>query len=224
MSKEPYNLHFNFRTYWLISWTLLIIGSIIALVDVSKQTCDEHIPILLSRALTTDPYRGGTLVFCVFAAISSIYLNSILLTVAFFGFFASFLVSMFETATSHDALILGGALLVMWECWPGKNIYWKIHWYFTVASSFVCLGWFMYAIFWCDAVEYTDGPLPDSVRCRRCSWWYITEYVTFWSMFMLVYWKIDPSLQWRDHYSPVVNKDLDRSKSITKKKQKAIDF
>jgi len=205
MSKEQYNLHFSFRTYWLISWGFLIIGSTIALIDVSKQTCGEYTPILLSRALTTDPYRGGTLIFCVFAAISSIYLNSILLSVAFFGFLSAFLISMFETAASHDTLILASAVLVMWECWPGKNIFWKLHWYFTVAVGSLCLSWFIYILFECD-----------SVSCKRCSWWYTTEYVTFWSMFMLVYWKIEPSLQWRDHYFPIQNpkKTLSKNKLL----------
>ena len=84
------NLHdiqFNFRKGWLLAFAILIVGSLTALVNVSKETCGVHIPILLSRALTTDPYRGATLVFCLFAAFSSVYLNSILLSVGFFGFF-----------------------------------------------------------------------------------------------------------------------------------------
>lgn len=201
MSKE-YNLTFNFRIYWIISWVVLIFGSLIALVDVSKRSCGEYIPILLSRALTSDPYRGGTLILCLFASISSIYLNSILLTVGFFGFLCAFLVSMFDTAPSHDALIIAGSMLVMWECWPDNTLLWQVHWWFTVVCGLVCIGWFLYIIFGCKAESWPEEtlPLPDSVECERCSWWFISEYLAFWSMFMLVYWKIDPKLEWRDHF------------------------
>lgn len=198
------DISFNFRKCWLIAWLLLVSGSTIALIHVSKDTCGEHIPILLSRALTTDPYRGVCLVFCLFAAISSIYLNSVLLTIGFVSFYSAFLVSMFDTATSHDALILIGAMLVMFECRPGKNIYWKTHWWATVAAGNICAAWFLYIIYMCEAPEYDGGlPLPDAVYCARCSWWFISEYVCFWSMFMLVYWRIDPNLTWHDRIRPV---------------------
>lgn len=188
------------RTCWCAAWGLLVVGSTIAAIDVSYKTCGTHIPILLSRALTTDPYRGATLVFCLFASISSIYLNSIILTTAFFGFLGAFQISMFLTPSSHDALILFSSILVMYECLPPKeNIKWRIHWTFTVISGLFCIGWFLYIIYGCDAAGY-DGPLPlpPEVYCARCSWWFVTEYVTFWSMFMLVYWKIKPGSRWRD--------------------------
>lgn len=187
-----------FREGWRIAWYILVFGSIFALISVSKDTCGYHIPILLSRALTTDPYRGVTLVFCLFSSVSSIYLNSLLLSIGFLGFLCAFLVSMFETAASHDALILVSAVLVMYECQPDKNIWWKIHWWGTVISGLICTGWFMYIYYGCDPEPYESGPLPESVRCARCSWWFISEYVCFWSMFMLVYWKIDPVLVWHD--------------------------
>jgi hypothetical protein len=197
--KDLHNIQFNFRKGWTIAWIILIIGSLAALVNVSNKTCGEHIPILLSRALTTDPYRGATLVFCLFAAFSSIYLNSILMSVGFFGFFSAFLVSMFQTAASHDALILMSSILILWECYPENNLWWKVHWWFTVATGAICTGWFIYIIYGCEPIEWTQGPpLPDSVRCARCSWWFISEYICFWAMFMLVFWKIDPKLEWHD--------------------------
>ena len=67
-----------FRTLWLVGLVVLVILSLVALWDVSYQTCSEQIPILLSRALTTDPYRGLMLAFCLIAVASSLYLNSIL--------------------------------------------------------------------------------------------------------------------------------------------------
>ena len=196
----PSNIEFNFRRGWLIGWVILVLGSIIACINVSKQTCGKHIPILLSRSLTTDPYRGATLVFCLFASFSSIYLNSVLMSVGFFGFFAAFLISMFQTAASHDALIFISSILVMWECKPPKNNFlWKLHWRLTVLAGFVFIGWFLYAIYGCQPVQWDEiGVMPESVQCARCSWWFISEYVVFWSMFMLVYWKIDPKLRWHD--------------------------
>ena len=198
------NLHdiqFNFRKGWLLAFAILIVGSLTALVNVSKDTCGVHIPILLSRALTTDPYRGATLVFCLFAAFSSVYLNSILLSVGFFGFFSAFLVSMFQTAASHDALILVSSILVLWECWPENNWKWRLHWWFTVLAGSICTGWFLYIIYGCDPVPWAEElPMPESVRCARCSWWFISEYICFWSMFMLVFWKIDANLMWHDNF------------------------
>ena len=76
-----------YRTFWLLGLGVLIIFNLVALVDVSVDTCNGHIPILLSRALTTDPYRGLTLAFCLIAVASSLYLNSILIIAGFFGFF-----------------------------------------------------------------------------------------------------------------------------------------
>mgnify|MGYP001053905835 CR=1 FL=1 len=205
----PSNIEFNFRRGWLIGWFILVLGSIIACINVSKQTCGEHIPILLSRSLTTDPYRGATLVFCLFASFSSIYLNSVLMTVGFFGFFAAFLISMFQTAASHDALIFISSILVMWECKPSQSaiFLWKMHWRLTVLAGLVFVGWFLYVVYGCQPVQWDDtGVMPESVRCARCSWWFISEYITFWSMFMLVYWKIDPKLRWHDK---IIQEDRD---------------
>lgn len=217
---------FNFRHGWVLGWIGLIILSIVSLVNVSKDTCGTHIPILLSRALTTEPYRGICLVFCLFAAISSVYLNSIILTISFFGFFSAFLVSMFSTPTTHDAFIFFSAMLVMYECIPtNNNVYWRIHWWGTFFIGCVCAGFFLYIVFGCRAPSY-DGPLPlpEDVYCERCSWWFITEYLTFWSMFMLVWWKIDPKLKWHDKIynisedNPPDNKETDGLLSESKNK------
>ena len=91
-----------YRHVWLIGLSLLIVLSLIALWEVSHDTCGEQIPILLSRALTTDPYRGLTLAFCLVAVASSLYLDSILLIGC--SIFSAFLVSMFQM-NAHNALI-----------------------------------------------------------------------------------------------------------------------
>lgn len=218
--QNLHNIQFNFRKGWFFAWIILIVGSLTALINVSYETCGEHIPILLSRALTTDPYRGATLVFCLFAAFSSIYLNSILMSVGFFGFFSAFLVSMFQTAASHDALILMSSILILWECWPENKLWWKIHWWFTIISGAICTTWFVYIIYGCEPVEWQgEIPMPGSVRCARCSWWFLSEYICFWSMFMLVFWKIDPALTWHDQFGQVEVSSSLSSSVIDEKEQ-----
>ena len=189
-----------FRQLWLFGLVFLVILSLIALWNVSYQTCGEQIPILLSRALTTDPYRGLTLAFSLITFASSLYLNSILLFAGFFGFFSAFLVSMFQT-DAHNALIVVSGIFVLYECYPNTNsrYAWHLHWWISCVFGVVCAGWILYSVYGCNPVNY-DGqsPLPDSVRCARCSYWYITEYVFFWSMYGLVYWRIPAGLVWRD--------------------------
>ena len=188
-----------FRTFWLIGLIVLIILSLIALWNVSYDTCGEQIPILLSRALTTDPYRGLTLAFCLVALASSLYLNSILIVAGFIGFNSAFLVSMFQT-NAHNELILVSSLFIMYECYPTKsNTAWNLHWWATFLTGVICSSWLIYSVYGCKPVDYNDiGPLPQSVRCDRCSWFYISEYVFFWSMYGLVYWRIPEKLVWKD--------------------------
>lgn len=201
-----------YRHVWFIGLGLLIVLSLVALWEVSYDTCGKQTPILLSRALTTDPYRGLTLAFCLVAVASSLYLNSLLLIAGFFGFLSAFLVSMFQT-NAHNALILVSAIFVMYECYPKEgNIEWKAHWWLTMAAGIICAGWLVYSVYGCDPVDYhcrlyfaetqvgddCTLPPPESVQCSRCSWWYISEYVFFWSMYSLVYWIIPDKLVWRD--------------------------
>jgi hypothetical protein len=199
MKINVYIKEMLYRSFWLCGLCVLIALCLIALWDVSFQTCGEQIPILLSRALTTDPYRGITLGFCLIAVASSIYLNSVLIIAGFVGIFSAFLVSMFQT-DAHNALIFVSAMFIMYECYPKCNsLLWRAHWWLTVVAGIVCFAWIMYTVYGCNPIDYNDiGPLPESVRCARCSYWYISEYVLFWSMFGLVYWRIPPKLVWRD--------------------------
>ena len=199
------------RRLWFIAWCILIVLCLVALVDVSKITCDTHIPILLSRALTTDPYRGLILVFCLGGVGASFFFNSTLLFVAILGFLSAFIVSMFDT-NAHDALILLSSALVLYECWPQQKWKWKLHYGITVVSGIVCASWMLYSIFGCKPVKFNCQqpygndpepgcivPIPESIRCERCSWFYISEYLFFWGLFLLVYWKIPEDAEFHDH-------------------------
>lgn len=184
-----------FRKAWEIGWCVLVFLSIFALWDVSERTCDNHIPILLSRALTTDPWRGFILAFNLIVLSSSFYLNSLFMSMGFLGFLCAFLVSMFET-NAHEILIIISAGIVMYECYPMKNKYWfgfkgisafknreslwwRSHWWFT----FIC------GVVFSTSLLYLNYGCRDEI-CAKCSWWYISEYLFFWSMFSLVWWRI----------------------------------
>ena len=167
-----------FRKLWLYAWVLLVVLSIMALWDVSETTCSERTPILLSRALTTDPWRGIVLVFCLIAVVGSFSLNSRIMVVGFVGFFSAFLVSMFQT-NAHNALIAISSIAIMYECFPQKDLKWKIHWWSTTCFGLFFLTWRIHSDLNCD-----------TPKCGNCSYFYILEYLFFWSMFLLVYWRI----------------------------------
>tara|TARA_B100000780_G_C21114185_1_gene450580 strand:+ start:953 stop:1594 length:642 start_codon:yes stop_codon:yes gene_type:complete len=191
------------RQVWLIAWALLLIISLMALWDVSEKTCHKHIPILLSRALTTDPWRGFILVFNLLAVGSSFYLNSVVMVMGFLGFLCAFLVSLFQT-NSHNALIVFSTACVMYECFPkGGNLLWKIHWWSTLFLGHICSVWLLYADYICE-----------TVYCAECSWWYISEYLFFWSMFLNVWWRINPSEVLHDEIKFVqITAELDASET-----------
>ena len=181
-------MDFHFRRVWLAGWVAIVALGLVSLWDISLQTCNDHVPILLSRALTSEPYRGLLLSFCVLAVVSSFFLKSILLIGGFLGFLCAFLVSMFTTPTTHDALIVLSSVLIMFECFPtnGSRM-WKFHWAFALISGITCSAWMIFSKVACD-----------TVYCERCSWWYISEYLFFWSLYLLVYWRIPNTLKWKD--------------------------
>lgn len=202
----------KFRTAWLSAWMALLVICIIALVDVSGKTCDQHVPILLSRALTTDPWRGVILAFNLLAVGSSFELNSALMFTGFLGFLCAFLVSMFQT-NAHNALIFVSAFCIMYECYPttSDNV-WSAHWWSTVLFGVACSAWLMYSEYVCT----TD-------MCAECSWWYITEYLFFWSMFLLLLWKIPKDKELRDDLD-FINAPRVQSTQKTKSNKKEVLF
>lgn len=188
-----------FRKLWLYAWVSLVVLSIMALWDVSKTTCGDRTPILLSRALTTDPWRGILLVFCLLAVAVSLSLNSRIMIVGFIGFFSAFLVSMFQT-NAHNALIAISSVAIMYECFPQKKTTWKIHWWSTTCFGLFFLTWLIYSDLNCD-----------TLKCGNCSYFYIFEYLFFWSMFLLVYWRIPIKKDITDEFT---NENADKSTGI----------
>lgn len=186
-----------FRRLWILGWIIMVILCLVSLWDISFQTCHEHTPILLSRALTSEPYRGFLLSFSILAFASSFFLRSILLIAGFLGFLCAFLVSMFTTPTTHDALIITSSVFIMYECCPvetpGRSetylLWWKIHYVIATIAAIICTAWMLYSSYSCA---------DSDIECSDCSWWYISEYVFFWSMYLLVYWRIPMKLKWTD--------------------------
>ena len=193
MSGCAHIIRMLFRRLWLFGWLAMVIICIIALQDVSYTTCQSHIPILLSRALTTDPHRGIMLCFCLVALASVTLFKRIGMFIGFASFFSAFLVSMFET-NAHEAFIMLGSACILYECWPEPSCLWKLHWWTTLCTGATCFGFLIWTELGC-----VDG---DVFYCQECSWWYITEYIFFWSLFLLVYWRIPNNLQIHDNLSP----------------------
>ena len=104
--------------------------------------------------------------------------------------FSAFLVSMFETS-AHNALIIVSSVLVLWECQPRpvSPNRWKVHWKMTMLLALLWMCWLSYVqVFWTELEA-------------KCSWWYITEYFLFWSMYLLVYWRIPLGTTLHDQFT-----------------------
>jgi hypothetical protein len=181
-------MEISVRYIWLGGWGVLIILSLMALIDVSGQyrtaPCTGTMPILLSRAFTTRPWRGLVVISNFLAGFLSISINSLLITLAFLLFGCAFIISMFETPVTHDQLVLVGVALLLFEGFPHRESsnWWKLHWLTTAATGITCLSW----------MTLDDDDI--------CSWWYITEYLFFWQLYLLVYWRIDPALMFTDTF------------------------
>jgi hypothetical protein len=191
---------------WLLGCLTLVIFNSVAVYNVSLTTCGYRYPILLSRALTTDPYRGYTLGYCLLAIAASYGMNSSVLSTAFLGFYSAFLVSMFETS-AHNTLIVVSSGLILWECRPDSSYLWTAHWWVTILLLLVCSGWLVYADW-----GYTG---LDS----KCSIWYVSEYLLFWSMYLLVYWKIPQDTQMQDKIRQNTKQKQEKPVIISKQKQ-----
>lgn len=199
------------RPLWIIGWCILLVIGFISVYDVSLSTCGDRYPILLSRALTTDPYRGIILSYCLLSICTSFSLQKSFLFGGFLGFFSAFLVSMFETS-AHNFLIVTSSVLILFECMPQKmsdkswgnmkircgNI-WKFHWFITVLLGFIFVI------------------LKNEIG--KCSFWYIVEYILFLSMFLLVTWLIPPNMELTDTISKsntINESNIENSKNMSK--------
>jgi len=178
---------FTLSRLWIIGLISLIFFNILAIYNVSEQTCGKpFIPILLSRSLTTDPWRGITLGYSLLAIAASYSLNSSIITTAFFGFFSAFVISMFDTPASHDVLIGTSSLLVMYECLPASleiNLR-LIHYIFVIVFGNIFFIWLIYS-----KLYYDD---------EKCSWMFVMEYITFWLMNALILWIIPEDMYAQD--------------------------
>lgn len=178
---------FTLSRLWIIGLISLIFFNILAIYNVSAQTCGKpFIPILLSRSLTTDPWRGITLGYSLLAIAASYSFNSSIITTAFFGFFSAFVISMFDTPASHDVLIGTSSLLVMYECLPASleiNLR-LIHYIFVIVFGNIFFIWLIYS-----KLYYDD---------EKCSWMFVTEYITFWLMNALILWIIPEDMYAQD--------------------------
>jgi len=180
-------MEISVQNIWFMGWIILVGLTLCSLIVVSatykNKPCYGMTPILLSEAFTTKPWRG-IVIFCnFFAAIISIY-SSKFITLSFILFGSAFIISMFDTPSTHDELILFGAFIIMIETCPWfykekiPSLTWKIHWCTTFVSAITCISWMT-----------SDD---------KCSWWYITEYIFFWQLYLLVYWRIDKNLKFAD--------------------------
>jgi len=186
-------MHIHIRSLWMVGVVLLVLLSMLALMFVIPtiqggdygEVCDGQTPILLSRAFTTDPWRGIVIACNILAVVLSYYTDILGIVAAFSLFALAFVISMFDTSATHDELIVIGVVLILAETCPWRfkprSKWWVFHWLLTVVLVGLCSMW----MFGDDA----------------CSWWYVTEYVLFVSLFMLVCWRIDDDMYFTDHFS-----------------------
>lgn len=186
-------MHIHIRSLWMVGVVLLVLLSMLALMFVIPtiqggdygDVCDGQTPILLSRAFTTDPWRGLVIACNVLAVVLSYYTDILGVVAAFSLFALAFVISMFDTSATHDELIVIGVVLILAETCPWwfkqRSKWWVFHWLLTVLLVGLCSTWMF----------------GDNV----CSWWYVTEYLLFVSLFTLVCWRIDDDMYFTDHFS-----------------------
>lgn len=186
-------MHIHIRSLWMVGVVLLVLLSMLALMFVIPtiqggdygDACDGQTPILLSRAFTTDPWRGLVIACNILAVVLSYYMDILGIVAAFSLFALAFVISMFDTSATHDELIVIGVALILAETCPWwckqRSKWWVFHWLLTVLLVGLCSTWMF----------------GDDV----CSWWYVTEYLLFVSLFTLACWRIDDDMYFTDHFN-----------------------
>lgn len=154
----------------MVAFSLICVG---ALLTVSYDTCDKLYPILLSRAGTTDPWRGLLITLGLWMAFCASKIEDSQLIIAFCGFLLAFVVSMFETS-AHMILIIFSAVFVMIELYQKLSEEREVTvWvYIAIASGISGVVWTS----WCVYSYLTEWPL--------CSFWYLSEYIFFGLLFI----------------------------------------
>ena len=215
-------------TLWQVLTFILILYTSIAVVVVTF-TCKEHVgtwhkpvsacdgegPILLSRALTTDPFRGITIISAFACALFYGYSPSISpVRIPLIGVLCmigvAFIVSMFETDAHFYIINLttGAALFFTCPIWHDFHEAWKDMYgnkaedwdkFFLRARENCCIQsgqdpywWFLW-VCTCILAGVTGALLYtfDDVR----SWVYVVEYVFFWSLF----WSLEYTIKDAKH-------------------------
>ena len=175
------------------------------------EACDGEGPILLSRALTTDPFRGIT----IFAAFASAFFYAqtpstspvktpIVGVLIMIG--VAFIVSMFETDAHFYIINITSLVALACTCpiWHGVHDAWvRMKWtddptpdewdtFLTDAREEACfkqdlLWWVCWVATVCvAALTAVLLEIIDDVR----SWVYVVEYIFFWMLFWLLSWTI----------------------------------
>ena len=186
----------------------------------NETECDIEGPVLLSRAFTTLGWaRGLAIGFAIFSIAfiiitptphgqkkpDHVYIKKPL-SVAFFIFSAAFLVNMFES-NAHGVLIGLGSIFAITFTIPGcdcgpfrlcyrenrhidlfgscviyTNVLWWSLWIFMVVNCVLFMGFMVESC--------ANGDLPSDKCPVMKSYWYITEYLFFWTMYLLVGYSI----------------------------------
>lgn len=211
-------------TLWSVLTVILIAYTSLA-VTIVTLTCKEHVdvwhkpasvcdadgPILLSRALTTDPFRGITIIAAFACALFYGYSPSsspvkIPLVGVLCMIGVAFIVSMFETDAHFYIINLtsGAALFFTCPIWHDFYEAWKKmpnkptanDWdtFFDNTRDSCCIRSEQDTIWWVvwvvtSSLAVITGALlytNDAVR----SWVYVTEYIFFWALFWMLEWTI----------------------------------
>lgn len=185
-----------------------------------KNECNVEGPVLLSRAFTTLGWARGLAVGLAIISIAFIVITPTPhgkkkpghvyikkpLSVAFLIFSVAFLVNMFES-NAHGVLIGLGSIFAITFTIPGcdcgsfrlcyrenrhidlfgscviyTNVLWWSLWIFMVVNCLLFVG------FMIDSCA--NGTLPADKCPVMKSYWYITEYLFFWTMYLLVGYSI----------------------------------
>ena len=233
-------------TLWTLLTAILILYTTIA-VTIVTLTCKDHVavwhkpesvcdaegPILLSRALTTDPFRGITIISAFACALFYGYSpSSSPVRVPLIGVLCmigvAFIVSMFETDAHFYIINLttGAALFFTCPIWHDFHEAWKNmngntvkDWdaFFERARISCCIQsnqdllWWVLWVCTCVLAGVTGALLYtfDDVR----SWVYVVEYTFFWALFWSLEWTIKDAEENDDMATPMI---IDRENRFSK--------
>lgn len=208
-------------TLWTVLTGLLVLYTSVAVAYVTQHcvdyvdvwhkdvaVCDGDGPILLSRALTSDPFRGLTIVLAFGCALFYAYTPSsspvkVPLTGCIGLIGVAFIVSMFENQAHFYIINVTSLVAVVFTCpwWHDLHEAWKLmknntpdEWdaFFKQARISCCvesaqrMTWWLLWSWLCvlAIVTATLIMLNDAVR----SWVYVSEYVFFWTLFWILEW------------------------------------